>query len=205
MQDSMSNMDAMAQLIQKLFAIQSSLPVIPKTSTNPHFKSKYADLPTIMEVLKPILAEHRVLLMQPIYTSENPNLLVIATSFSDADTGAEIRQVSTVPIGNNLTPQAFGSAVTYARRYILCSMLGIVADEDDDGNASSVGSSADGKISKQQIIDIVTMGKSKGLTKDDILAFLKTKGVHRLDALTQQQYTRFMSWLEKQKPKEVEA
>lgn len=180
----------------KLFAIQSTLPVIPKNSTNPHFKSKYADLPTIMEVLKPKLAEHKVLLMQPIHTSDNPNVLYIGTVFVDPESGCTFEQISTVPVGTNLTPQAFGSAVTYARRYALCAMLGIVADEDDDGNASSVSSMSKGtSVGKSQIIALYETAKEQGYTKEEVLDILKGKGIFRADQLTPEQHEKFIAYL----------
>jgi hypothetical protein len=43
-----------------------------------------------------------------------------------------------MPIGDKLTPQAIGSAITYARRYALSAIVGIAPDDDDDGNAASV-------------------------------------------------------------------
>jgi hypothetical protein len=177
----------------KLFAVQNEIPVIPKTATNPHFKSKYADLPTIMDIIGPILAKHKVLLLQPLYESENIDVLRISTQFIDIETGHSLTSITTVPIGTNKTPQAFGSAITYARRYALCSFLGIVADEDDDGNASSTASAS--KITQSQIISLYETASKAGYSKEDVLAKLKPKGIHRADQLTPEIYTKFMAWL----------
>lgn len=184
-------------LFALLQSLQQEMPVIPKTSTNPHFKSKYADLPTIMDILSPLLQKHQILLMQPIYASTEPNMLTIGTMLVDGKTGSSLEVVSTVPIGNNLTPQAFGSAVTYARRYVLCSLLGIVADEDDDGNASSVQQGKPGKIGQSQIVRLYTIAKASGYTQDDVLEILKKKHIHAVKDLTEETYEKFCNWLTK--------
>jgi hypothetical protein len=178
----------------KLFAIQAEMPTIPKNATNPHFKSKYADLPTIMEILQPILTKHKVLLLQPICESSNENFIVIDTRFVDIDSGQICETTTTIPIGTNKTPQAFGSAITYARRYALCSFLGIVADEDDDGNASSAAPT--NKIGQAQVVELYDLARKQGYSKEDVLAKLKPKGIHRADQLTPELHSKFMTFLE---------
>lgn len=197
-----NNISHADSIYNKLFAIQAEMPTIPKNATNPHFKSKYADLPTIMEILQPILNKHRVLLLQPICESNNENFIVIDTRFVDIDSGQSCETTTTIPIGTNKTPQAFGSAITYARRYALCSFLGIVADEDDDGNASSVAGSSN-KIGQSQVIALYDLAKKQGYTKDEVLAKLKPKGIHRADQLTPELYSKFMDFLEKNPKKEA--
>lgn len=199
---SSDNVQHADSIYSKLFAIQSEMPTIPKNATNPHFKSKYADLPTIMEILQPILSRHRVLLLQPICESSNENFIVIDTKFVDIDSGQICETTTTIPIGTNKTPQAFGSAITYARRYALCSFLGIVADEDDDGNASSV-SGGSNKIGQPQIVALYDLARKQGYSKDDVLSKLKPKGIHRADQLTPELYSKFMTFLENNPKKEA--
>lgn len=176
----------------KLFMVQSEMPTIPKTATNPHFKSKYADLPTIMEILQPILAKHRVLLLQPILSSDNDNIVTICTRFVDIDSGKGVSSITTMPIGNNKTPQAFGSAITYARRYALCSFLGIVADEDDDANSAS---NTD-KVTPAQLKKLHAVGTKCNYTHEDMLAKLRPKGIFALDQLQPAMLNAFISYME---------
>jgi hypothetical protein len=124
-------------LWQKVAELQARLPLIPKSATNPHYKSKYADFPTIMEVVKPLLTELKLVYLQPLAVSDIPGMMRIKNILIDAETGQSVEYEMSVPLGNNLTPQAYGSAVTYARRYSMASMLNLVTDEDDDGNAAS--------------------------------------------------------------------
>lgn len=197
-----------------LYKLQSLIPVVPKSATNPHFKSKYADLPTIMEILKPILQENGLVLLQPVYSSATANMLEIGTIIIDSESGSSISVTSTLPIGNNSTPQAFGSAITYARRYVLCSLLGIVADEDDDGNAgsgvtskessskkqsaaaSTQSSTATSGISVAQVQRLYTIAKSAGYTQEEVLAILSKRGIYNAKQLTEENYNKFCLWLE---------
>ena len=147
------------KLYVKLQELQRRLPIIPKSATNPHFKSRYADFPTIMEVVKPLLVEIGLVYLQPLCVSDNPAILKIDNIIIDPDTGYAFNATSTVPIGNNLTPQAYGSAVTYARRYSMASFLNLVVDDDDDGNAASM----EPKVSKVVANQLSDIAKSKGI------------------------------------------
>jgi hypothetical protein len=191
---------ASANLFAKLFKVQQELPTIPKTATNPHFKSKYADLPTIMESIKPLLAKYNLLLLQPLQESPSPDVLAISTTIVDVDNNETFSTMTTVPIGPNKTPQAFGSAITYARRYALSSMLGIITDEDDDGNASSVKATV--KVSKSDVITLYATAAEHGYSKQDILDKLKTKGIFRADQLTPEMCEKFIQWIIKNPKKD---
>lgn len=103
-----------------------------KTATNPHFKSKYADLKECFNACSDILNECGIHISQP--TMQEGDLFVIRTILTH--TSGETMQDFGVPIvgwqGAKNPAQAFGSGQTYARRYGLCGMVGI-APEDDDG------------------------------------------------------------------------
>lgn len=203
-------------LHQMLFELQGAIPVIPKTSTNPHFKSKYADLPTIMEIVMPIFNKLGLVLLQPIHKSDQPNMLEIETIIIHANSGGMLSTTASIPIGNNLTPQAFGSAITYARRYVLCSLLGIVADEDDDGNASSItvkeAKKATAKpgspppapvkdelkdtISESDAAKLYMIARNAGYNTDEVHNILSKRGIYNAKQLTKENYIKFCNWLE---------
>lgn len=202
------------EMYGRILQLQSRMPTIPKTSTNPHFKSKYADLPTIMEIVLPIAQELGLVIMQPILTSTDPHVLRIETVVCHPESGSFISVASNVPIGNNLTPQAFGSAITYARRYVLCSLLGIVADEDDDGNASSISAKESKKASskpatpapgKSPAAETITEADAKrlymiarnaGYSTDEVHNILSKRGIYNAKQLTTENYVKFCNWLE---------
>ena len=126
-------------LFDRLLSAQKKIGVIAKDKTNPFFDSKYADINIILEMVKPILNDEGILLMQPLSNVDGqPAIKTIlmhgteriedTTVFPDLPTPKE---------GKKSNPfQEMGSAVTYYRRYALISILGLQAI-DDDGNAAS--------------------------------------------------------------------
>lgn len=104
-----------------------------KSSQNPHYKSKYADLASCVEAVVGALNKHGIAFMQrvlPCASGVTVETLFIHTSGETISSGA-----LHVPVQKN-DAQGYGSALTYARRYSLMSACGI-APEDDDGNAAS--------------------------------------------------------------------
>lgn len=115
-----------------LLACQSELTNPIKDALNPHFKSKYATLPEIRNLVTPILAKNGLYITQKV-VHEQTSLLV--TVITHAPTKASINDCMPLLLDKQ-TPQGQGSAITYARRYALCAMLNIAADEDDDAVAA---------------------------------------------------------------------
>jgi hypothetical protein len=108
---------------------------ITKNAKNPHFKNTYITLNKLLEVVRPVLTSKGVLLTQtPTTTSTGePGLW---TSLTHLESGTSIDGKVPLMLEKD-NPQGLGSAITYLRRYALMSMLGLVADEDDDAQAAS--------------------------------------------------------------------
>ena len=104
-----------------------------KTATNPHFKSKYADLSACVEAVLDSLNAAGVFLMQRQHPNEGG--VSIETIFVHESGETLSAGILSVPAAKQ-DPQGYGSALTYARRYSLMAACGI-APEDDDGNAAS--------------------------------------------------------------------
>lgn len=120
-------------LYAALAAAQGEMGKALKDSNNPHFKSKYADLASVMDACMPALSKHGIAVLQPPYDDETGRY--IKTIFVYGETGEQIEcRVPLIIAKNDM--QGYGSASTYARRYGLMSMAGI-APEDDDGNAAA--------------------------------------------------------------------
>lgn len=99
---------------------------ISKGAVNPHFKSKYADLPSIIEAITPALNEIGLTVTHSVANSE------LVTSIRIGSESIESR----FPLFGT-KPQEFGSSITYARRYNLGALLNLDIDDDDDGNVAN--------------------------------------------------------------------
>jgi len=105
-----------------------------KTSTNPHFRSKYADLAVCIEAVIDALHQNGIALMQHTHPCDDG--VIVETIFLH-ESGEQLSAgVLHVPAPKH-DPQGYGSALTYARRYSLLSAAGIATESDDDGNAAS--------------------------------------------------------------------
>lgn len=126
-------MESKAELAKALNEFQKEIVTVGKTANNPFFKSKYADLGSIMKEAQPVLTKHGLSVVQlPSNIDGQPALTTVIFHTS----GESIE--ATVPLVlSKQDPQGFGSAMTYFRRYGYASALQIVIDEDDDGNNAS--------------------------------------------------------------------
>ena len=101
-----------------------------KTSTNPHFRSKYVDLAGCVEAVLDALNNHGFALIQKTHDCENG--VKVETLFMH-ESGEQISGGTIHVPADKQNAQGYGSALTYARRYSLMAACGI-APEDDDGN-----------------------------------------------------------------------
>lgn len=122
-------------IVKALTAAQKEFATAKKDSTNPHFKSKYADLGSVWDAVSGPLAKHDLCLTQGV-ESQDKDGLNLATTLYHGPSGEWLGNLVCIPVASH-TAQAVGSALTYGRRYGMAALLGIVADEDDDGNAAS--------------------------------------------------------------------
>jgi hypothetical protein len=116
-----------------------------KDATNPHFKSKYADLSSVFEAIRAPFAKHGLSVWQELGNAEG-GVTVTTRVVHKSGQWVEFGPL-VVPAGKQ-DAQGLGSAATYARRYGLAAALGVVADLDDDGNAAANGAS-NGKLPAQ--------------------------------------------------------
>jgi hypothetical protein len=124
------------KLMPAMASAYEEMGVAFKTGRNPHFKSKYADLPSVDAASRPVLAKHGLMYTQGVV--EALGGLAMETTIIHGASAQFISQLVpyVVPRGKTEDPQAYGSALTYSRRYGLQSALGMISD-DDDGEAAS--------------------------------------------------------------------
>ncbi|QIW88557.1 recombination protein [Pseudanabaena phage PA-SR01] len=119
-------------LFSALVKAQLEFTPIIKDKLNPHFKSKYADLDSIMKSIREPLLRHNLVLFSFFEKTEEQMYLVTRITFAPTGESFQIDYPITLPANE----QQKGSALTYARRYSICALLNLSADADDDGNAA---------------------------------------------------------------------
>jgi sRNA-binding protein len=126
--------ESIDQLSAAIVKAQLALVPAAKDHVNPFFKSKYADLPTVWEASGPFRENGIAITQSPMDAPDE--YIVLDTQLSHIS-GQWMRSRLKIRVAKN-DPQGYGSALTYARRYALGCMTGIVTEEDDDGNAASM-------------------------------------------------------------------
>ncbi len=130
----MNKSDTIGKLSKALTAVQSQIRPALKDSDNPFFKSKYADLNSVWETARELLAKNGLAVIQGNTVGEM-GTIIVETVLSH-ESGEWIQSSLSLPLAKH-DPQGVGSAITYGRRYGLSAIVGIVADVDDDANAAS--------------------------------------------------------------------
>lgn len=127
----MQKSESIKNIAVALAKFQEEISTVKKDSKNPFFHSKYASLETIVSTIRKPLADSGLSFSQ-FPTGENELTTILM------HTSGEYLQSTVKMTPKDATPQGQGSAITYMRRYALSGILGIVTEEDDDGNTASV-------------------------------------------------------------------
>ena len=131
----------MTELAAAILAAQKAMPTIHKdskaevpTKSGGKFSYTYLSLQGLLEVVLPVLNANGLALTQVPTIHEGRPVLRSSLMHKSGET---LTADTPLIVTGNETPQTWGGAVTYARRYALTAMLGIAADEDDDAAAAS--------------------------------------------------------------------
>jgi len=146
----------MKELAKAMLQAHNEMPVIENNAVNPHFRSNYATLDTIIKQCRPVFSKHGIAVLEHSSGDLQKLCLIHAESGEQLNSSIELRCKD---VSN---PQQLKSAQTYARRMLWLSATGVCpVDEDDDGNQASQGDSKP-----------VTQGKGKiGLPQKTVEAF----------------------------------
>lgn len=155
-----------SKLAAALVKFQADLPDIGLDSENPHFKSKFASLPKITKIVLPKLAENGLTFTAGgAYVEGQYGLLAHLVHESGERESGFFPIIAT-------DPQKLGASTTYARRYMLAALTGIVADVDDDGNTASLPTAGEKQASaaQQRVANAQTRPAAGGVqsTKDKL-------------------------------------
>jgi len=133
----MNTSSSITKLSLAMLKVQQQLQPAIKDAKNTFVGNDYATLNSVMDTCKDALIAHGIWLTQlptPAPVELGAGHIGLETKLIHAESGEWISSTAVIPLPKN-DPQGMGSAITYARRYSLCAMLGIIT-EDDDGNAA---------------------------------------------------------------------
>ena len=161
----MKTSEKITSLMTALLKFQGQVNKIQKDAKNPHFKSSYASLSKILEETKPVLTECGLVLTQHF------DVDVLTTMLCHAESGEYMQSDYPINVKDAGLPQQFGSALSYARRYGIQSILNLSASDDDGQMASNPA-----QVSKEPIVkEKITMKSTrwKGKTENYVISQIK--------------------------------
>jgi len=214
--------ESITELAKALSNFQGKMTAVKKDATNPFYKSRYATLDTIWESIRKPLSENGLSVAQTMgLTPDNKSVLETTLYHTSGEWISGTQLVN--PVKDD--PQSLGSAISYARRYSLSALLGVVSDEDDDANIATKSESkpvvkteakpeprpkpettapsptkAEPSISAAQTKKIYASVKEKGITADQAKAYIKkTFNKSSSKELTTSEASRLISDIESDK------
>jgi hypothetical protein len=142
----MNQSETIGELTEALSKVQGKLSHAKKDSDNPYFKSKYADLESVWDACRDLLAGNGLSIMQfpgntnlhSITVNDKETIIgeMSMTTILAHSSGEWISHEMSMPI-TKLDPHGVASAITYMRRLSVAAVTGVVPGDDDDGNAAS--------------------------------------------------------------------
>lgn len=151
-----------------------------KDSANPFFKSKYADLTSVWSACREPLTKHGLSVTQTTSCESDGRIMLFTTLWHPSGQWID-SCLPVIPVKPD--PQSLGAAITYARRFALCALVGI-CPEDDDGNMASGKAvitqqqpAAPAKISKEQVAALSKKLDLVPQCKDKMKEYLKGQGI----------------------------
>lgn len=192
------------ELAAALSQAQLKLRAVPKNAVNPYFKSKYADLASVIESSREVLAEFGLAITQFSSPIDPPCICLVTTLMHKSGEWISGKMILRA---KSDSPQDMGSCITYARRYSLSAMLNIASEEDDDGNAASKPQSTP---ARQSSVSYPAQGQNpegkaksapvvvaRGAGDDYVVKFGKYKG-QRLSEIAPNPLRDYKNYLENQ-------
>lgn len=189
----MEKSESLEKLAGALNQFQSEMGTVVFDSANPFFKSKYASLSALVSKSKPILAKNGLSVSQLVSDGGSVTTMLLHSSGQFLSSTLTLKAVKE-------DPQGQGSAITYARRYAYAAILGIVSDEDDDGNAATNGKKLE-CIPDTQVKELLNLLQMKDLTEKKLLEYMK---VTTLEEILATDYMKAKNAISTAKKKEVQ-
>ncbi|MBW2998673.1 ERF family protein [Candidatus Woesearchaeota archaeon] len=162
----MQQSEEIGELCKAILALQKDETSMKADGSNPHFNSKYSTLSNVFDTIKKFVSKHDLVTLQQIIIENDKSFL--CTKLVHAPSGQWISSMMRLtPERNSL--QGLGSAISYARRYSLVTILGL-STSDDDGNEATKEEEQAQRAKKIQ------QEKQQKLTQQKIETVLLEKG-----------------------------
>jgi hypothetical protein len=171
----MRQSESIKELATAMAAAQGLMGSAIKGASNPFFKSKYADLGSVIQAIKAPFAAHGLSYVQFPITGDNSVGVITRLMHSS---GEWLEQEYFIPLGK-MDAQSVGSCLSYARRYSLQAIAGIPA-EDDDGNAATQAKPE--SVTKAQAKVIGELIKQSGANTEKFCIAFKCADIASLSA-----------------------
>lgn len=174
------------ELVKALALAQAELQPAIKDSINPFFKSKYADLGSVWDVCRPVLSKNGLCIMQ---TTEIQDEKTILSTMLAHTSGQWVK--SHLPLNPSKNDsQGMGAAITYLRRYSLSALVGVVCDDEDDGE-TAVGRGPKQNVPVQKIEPVMSSCEIQPKLSSQELQFLSAEFA-KTDDIFKANYMKFM-------------
>lgn len=206
----MNRSESIATLAKALALFQSKIKNPANTADNPFFKSKYAPLNDILNLVRPLLSECGLTVIQ---SPGGDGERISVTTLLLHESGEWIESDPVVTKAEKINAQGAGSAITYLRRYSLSAILNISSEDDDDGNHVS-GNKPQQQASGQrkqttsntptadtpseaQLKKIYALSKEKNIDPETMIAIMQERyGKENSKDLTKKEVTDLITFLE---------
>lgn len=184
----MNRSETITEIAKALAKFQSEVSDPNRTKENAFLKSKYVTLDSLLQAVRPVLANNGLSFLQVPFTGSD---VVSVTTMLLHESGEWLESDPfTLPLMKK-DPQGVGSVVTYARRYSLSSILGVAWDEDDDAQSNN-----ETELTKQILHEVTEIVKVKGVPNETVASYIKStfnKSSSKLLDLTELKQVK--SWL----------
>lgn len=192
----MKTSECITEIAKAISLMQGSMDPAKKDKVNPFFKSQYADLASIWQAIRQPLIENGLSVIQDAITSEG-GLSVVTRILHSSGQWIEFGPL-VVPIAKN-DPQAMGSAISYGKRYAIGSALGVVAENDDDGQRAQRAAQKEPvkdmtPLTRKQFEVLSELIEPMTEYKTNVLEFLKkSEGVDMLEQMPARLYEKALA------------
>jgi len=184
----------MKNLISALIQFQKSVKAIPKNKVNPFYNSKYAELSTVIDVCQPALNASGLAVVQTIKLQPETNDNVLVTMLCH-ESGETLE--SNIYLPKIADSQKLTGAITYLRRTSYLSILGLVADDDLDGNdvvqpTPQVNKPVNNQVNNQVNKPTFKLNEQEPFASDAQKGLLKRLGVEFNENITKSQASKLI-------------